>query len=96
LFFGLLKIVYWTSKPALRLGEQCEIDGLLKQRNWICQEKIVLSKLSLIWRRVGLVWSDVCESYAGSNIATGRVFQYRHVKSNDPEKMDALILQVGC
>ena len=48
LFFGLLKSAYWTSKPVLRLGEQCEMDGLLNQRNRISPEKVVLSKLSLI------------------------------------------------
>ena len=31
--FGLTKSAYRTSKPVLRLGEQCEMDGLLNQRN---------------------------------------------------------------
>jgi hypothetical protein len=34
---------------------------------------------------VGLVWSDVPEGYAGSNVATGRAAHVRHVKGDDPD-----------
>jgi hypothetical protein len=37
---------------------------------------------------VGLAWSYEPESYAGSNVATGRVFQAGQVKGDDPDKKE--------
>jgi hypothetical protein len=34
---------------------------------------------------VGLVWSDVPEGYARSNVATGRAAHVRYVKGDDPD-----------
>jgi len=35
---------------------------------------------------VGLAWSNVSDSYAGSSLATGRVSIARQVKGDDPDK----------
>jgi len=37
---------------------------------------------------VGLVCSDDPTSYAGSSVATDRVFQVRQVKGDDPDKKE--------
>jgi hypothetical protein len=34
---------------------------------------------------VGLVWSEVPEGYARSNVATSRAAHVRHVKGDDPD-----------
>ena len=35
---------------------------------------------------VGLAWSDDPESYAGSTVATGRVYDAGQVKGDDPDE----------
>ena len=41
---------------------------------------------------VGLVWSNDPERYAGGSVATGRVSYARHVRGNDPDEMEYMIL----
>ena len=45
-----------------------------------------MNKVPLFWRKVGLMWSYDAESYAGTNIATGRDFHATQVKGDDPDE----------
>jgi len=42
------------------------------------------------------VWSNNLDSYARSNITTGRVSLAGQVEGDDPNKRDTLVLQVAC
>jgi hypothetical protein len=44
---------------------------------------------------VGLVWSNVPESYADGSVATGRASHDRQVRGETHTKRDTLVLQVG-
>jgi hypothetical protein len=43
-------------------------------------------KVSLLWRRGGLMWSNDPESYVGGSIANVRVSHVEDVKGNDSDK----------
>ena len=40
----------------------------------------------LLWRRVGLAWSNDPQSYVGGSVATGSASHARQVKGDDPDK----------
>jgi len=45
---------------------------------------------------MGLVWLNDLDSYASSNIATGRASLAGQVEGDDPNKSDTLVPQVEC
>ena len=67
----------------------------------ICYPKVKIKPQTLSYPRfaivVGFAWSKGHDCYAGSNVATGRVSRGGHIKGDDPEKRDTLVIWVrGC